>query len=196
MRLVTSSLSSVLALSSMALAAAPAEDAAHGGESGGGLPQLNVETYASQIFWLVITFLILYFLCAKVFLPRLGGIIEERRNRIADDFDQASEFKKQAEDAETAYKKALADARARAAQIAAETKAQIDAEIAEMQAETDRELESEIQAAEARIASTAAAANAAVNEAAKETTKALVSALIDETPSDDAVDSALARAAA
>ena len=127
--------------------------------------------------------------------PRLGGIIEERRNRIADDFDQAAEFKRQAEEAEEAYKKSLADAKARAAQIAAETRAQIDAEIAELQAETDKELEAELSAAEERIANTTKAANAAVLEAARETTKALVAALIDETPSDDAIDTALNHAA-
>lgn len=182
-------------LSGVAFAAAPAaEGDDHGG--GGGLPQLNPESYASQVFWLVITFLILYFLCARIFLPRLGGIIEERRNRIADDFDQAAEFKREAEEAEAAYLKALADARARAAQIASETRARIDADIAEMQAETDRELEAELSAAEERIAKTAEDAQAAVMEAARETTKALVSSLIDETPSDDAVENALGRAAA
>ncbi|RFB04885.1 F0F1 ATP synthase subunit B family protein [Parvularcula marina] len=181
-------------LSGVALAAAPAADGEDHGNSGG-LPQLEFDTYPSQVFWLVITFLILYFLCAKVFLPRLGGIIEERRNRIADDFDQAAEFKRQAEEAEEAYKKSLADAKARAAQIAAETRAQIDAEIAELQAETDKELEAELSAAEERIANTTKAANAAVLEAARETTKALVAALIDETPSDDAIDTALNHAA-
>ncbi|MEM9234597.1 MAG: F0F1 ATP synthase subunit B' [Pseudomonadota bacterium] len=191
MRIALTLLSSASLLTSAALAAAPAEE---GGEASGGLPQLDVDTYASQIFWLLITFGILYFLCARVFLPRLGGIIEERRNRIADDFDQAAEFKREAEEAEAAYMKSLADAKARAAQIAAETRAQIDAEIAELQAETDRELEAELSSSEDRIAKTTKAANAAVMDAAKETTKALVVALIDESPSDDAVDSALNRA--
>lgn len=186
-------LSSLPVLTGTVLAADPAA----GGDSheSGGLPQLETETFASQVFWLLITFFILYFLSAKIFLPRLGGIIEERRNRIADDFDQAAEFKRQAEEAEDAYKKSLADAKARAAQIAAETRGQLDAEIAELQAETDRELEAELTAAEERIEKTTQAANAAVMEAARETTKALVAALIDETPSDDAIDSALGRAA-
>lgn len=166
------------------------------GESSSGLPQLKVETFPSQIFWLVIFFLLLYWLCANIFLPRLGGIIEERRNRIADDFDQAAEFKREADTAEAAYNKALADAKASAAQIAAETRAQLDTEIAEMEAETDQQLEAEITAAEARIAETASKAAESVVEAAKDTTKALVSALIDETPSDEAVDAALSSASA
>lgn len=171
----------VLASSAMA-----AEEA-----SGGGLPQFDTTTYPSQIFWLLITFFALYFLCSQIFLPRIGGIIEERRNRIADDYDQAADFKRQAETAEAAYLKSLADAKARAAQIAAETRASLDAEIAEMQAETDRQLEADIEAAEERIAATAAKATAGIREAAKDTTKALVDALIDETPSDEAVEAAL-----
>lgn len=182
-----------LALVGTASAAAPAEvaDAAGVEAEGGGLPQLNTETYASQVFWLLVSFILLYFLMSRLFLPRLGSVIEERRQRIADDFDKASEFKRQAEEAEASYKQALADARARASRIAQETRDQIDAEIKAMQAETDSKLESEIAAAETRIAETSAKAAEAVREAARETTRAVVMALIDEQPSDDAVDAAI-----
>ncbi|NNU17594.1 F0F1 ATP synthase subunit B' [Parvularcula sp. ZS-1/3] len=169
-----------------ALAAAPAE-----GEAEGGLPQLNTETYASQVFWLLIAFLVLYLLMSRIFLPRLGGMIEERRQRVADDFDKAAEFKRQAEEAEAEYKRALSDAKARASKIAQETRDEIDAEIRAMQADTDQKLEAEIAAAEARIEETSAQAASAVREAARETTRAVVMALIDEQPSDDAVDAAL-----
>lgn len=175
-----------LALVGTALAAEPAA-----GEAEGGLPQLNTDTYASQVFWLLIAFVILYLLMSRIFLPRLGSVIEERRQRIADDFDKASEFKRQAEEAEAAYKQALADARARASRIAQETRDQIDAEIKAMQAETDRKLEAQISAAETRIAETSARAAEAVREAARETTRAVVMALIDEQPGDDAIDAAL-----
>lgn len=186
---------SALAAAGPAFAAEVADVAdAAGVESEGGLPQLNSETYASQIFWLLIAFLVLYLLMSRIFLPRLGGVIEERRQRIADDFDKASEFKRQAEEAEASYKQALADAKARASRIAQETREQIDGEIKAMQAETDSKLEAEIEAAEARIAETSAKAAATVKEAARETTRAVVMALIDETPSDDAVDAALASA--
>lgn len=157
----------------------------------GGLPQLQVETYPSQIFWLLITFGILYFVCARVFLPRIGGVIEERTNRIADDLDTAADAKREAEVAEAAYLQSLADAKARAVQIAAETKASLDKEVAEMEAETNERLESDIEAAEKRIIETAAKAQEGIRQAAHDTTKELVRALIDETPSDDAVEAAL-----
>ena len=188
MRPLLSAGASLFALVGAALAAGPAEEAE------GGLPQLDSSTYASQIFWLLVTFALLYFLMSKVFLPRLGGVIEERRNRIADDYDQAAEFKRQAEAARAAYDRALADAKARAASVHAETKAQIDADIAEAEAESEQHLAAEIAAAEARIAQTAEAAREAVATAARDTTKALVEALIGEEPSDATVTAALDRA--
>lgn len=182
-----------LALISTGMAADEVSDVAEaaGVESEGGLPQLDVSTYAGQVFWLLITFVLLYLLMARVFLPRLGSVIEERRQRIADDFDKAAEFKRQAEEAEAAYRKALADARARASRIAQETRDQIDADIKAMQAETDAKLDAEIEAAERRIAATSARAAEAVRAAARETVRDIVVALIDETPSDDAVDAAI-----
>lgn len=174
----------------VATGAAIAAEAASG-EAEGGLPQSDVSTFASQIFWLLIAFVILYLLVARQFLPRIGGVIEERRQRIADDFDKAAEFKRQAEEAEAAYKQALADARARASRIAQDTRDQIDADIKTMQAETDEKLAGEIAAAETRIAETSAKAAETVRQAARETTREVVLALIDETPSDDAIDAAL-----
>lgn len=193
--LLSLSASVVAVLPVSALAAAPAAGPEAAAETGG-LPQLETSTYVSQVFWLLIAFLILYLLCARIFLPRLGGIIEERRNRIANDFDKAAEYKREAEEAQQAFNQALADARARAAQIASETRARIDEEIAEMTADADREIEADIAAAEERIRATGEEAAAAVRRAAHDTTKAVVNALIDETPSDDAVENALSTVAA
>ena len=189
LRTLPAGLASTLLLAGSALAADTAE-----GDGGGGLPQFDTSTFASQVFWLLIAFVVLYLLVSRLFVPRIGGIIEERRQRIADDFDKAAEFKRQAEEAEAGYKQALADARARASRIAQETRDQIDADIKKMQAETDAKLEAEITAAETRIAKTSAKAAETVREAARETTRAVVVALIDETPSDDAIDAALAAA--
>lgn len=187
MRWLQAGAAGALAFAGSAFAADPAGEEA----ATGGLPQLDISTYAGQVFWLLVFFGVLYLLMSRIFLPRLGSIIEERRSRIADDHDKAAEFKRQADEAEAGYKKALADARANASKIAAETREQIDAEIRAMQAETDKKLDADIDAAEARIAETSAKAAATVREAAKDTTREIVVALIDETPSDDTIDAAL-----
>ena len=176
-------------------AAAAAKDA-HAEASAGTLPQLDPTWWPSQLFWLAITFGILYWLMSGSFLPRIGGAIEERRDRIADDLDHAGDFKRQAEDAEKAYETALADARAKAQTIAAQTRAEVDEEIAKMQAETDAKLDEQLAAAEERINAMKENAAAKVREAAAETTQAIVEALIDETPTPEAVSKAIDTASA
>lgn len=172
--------------------AAAAEDA-HGASSGG-LPQLDPAWWPSQLFWLALTFGVLYFLMARHFLPALGRAIEERKNRIADDLDKASELNLQAKEAEEQYNTALAGAKARAQAIAAETRADVDAEIAALQAETDGKLNEKVAVAESRIATMAAAADEKVREAARDTARAVVETLIDEAPSDDVIANAIAAA--
>jgi len=172
-------------------AAAAAQAAAEGHEETVGLPQLDPSSYPGQLLWLAIAFGLLYWMMSQLFLPKIGGVIEERRDRIADDYDRAAELKRQAEEAEEAYNQALADARARASAIAAETREKLDAEIREMQAEADARAEAEIRAAESRIAEMRDQAAAQVRIAARETAKAVVEALIDETPNDEAVAKAV-----
>lgn len=188
---------SLTAAASHLVAAASAAGAAgaHEEAASAGLPQLDPSSWPSQLFWLALTFGVLYWAMAGKFLPSLGGAIEERRDRIADDLDQAAEFKGQAESAEAAYNKSLADARAKAQAIAADTRAEMDKEIAALSAETGEALEKQLAAADARITKMKADAAAKVREAAAETTRAVVEALIDEAPTDDAVAKAVSAAA-
>lgn len=173
-------------------AAAAAETAGHAEEAkSGGLPQFDASSFPSQIFWLVIMFGLLYWILSTFVLPKIGGVIEERRDRIADDLDTASEFKRKAEDAEAKYNQDLADAKAKAQSIAAETRDVLDAEIAEMQTEADAKADADIAAAETRIAEMKTQATAKVREAATETTRAVVEILIDERPTEDAIKAAM-----
>ena len=178
------------------IAAAAATEVPHGAEeaASGGLPQFDPSSFPSQLFWLAVTFGFLYWIMSSMVLPRLGGTIEERRDRIADDFDQAAEFKRQAEEAERNYNQSLADAKAKSQAIAAEKRAEIDAEISKMQAEADAKDEVTLKAAEAKLVELKDAATAKIRDAASDTASSIVSALIDETPADDAVSSAVEQA--
>ncbi len=75
------------------------------------MPQLDVSTFPSQIFWLAVFFVVLYLLMARLALPKIEKIIEERRNRVDGDLDKAGEMKTEAEAVIAAYEKALLDAR-------------------------------------------------------------------------------------
>ena len=173
------------------MAAAAAEEAASGG-----LPQFEASTFPSQLFWLVATFLILYWFMSSVALPKIGGVIEERSDRMADDLDKAAELNAQAEQAKETYEKALADAKAKASSIAAETRKDIDAEIAKLQAETDERLAAKVAEAEARIAAAQENVGEQMRLAAVDVAGSLVAALIEETPSEDTVRAAVEAARA
>ena len=63
------------------------------------MPQLDIPDYGPQVFWLVVTFVILLILMWSLALPRIGRVLEQRRKHIADDLEQAEKLKTDAEEA-------------------------------------------------------------------------------------------------
>jgi len=113
-----------------------AEDAPHGGghadaagEPGGahaaaehsssGLPQLDASTFPSQLFWLAVTFAVLYFYFSRKALPEISGVIENRRERIQSDLDTAEKLRQDAERAQAEYEALLTGARTEATALLA-----------------------------------------------------------------------------
>jgi len=139
----------VLAPESHSEYAEEAAHAAHGAEAA--FPPFDPTYFASQLFWLAISFFVLYVLLSRFVLPRIGSAIEDRRDRIADDLDTAAQLKAQADETVRTYEKSLADARAKAHSVAAEAKATADAEIAEAIRQADADLEAKLEQSEVRI---------------------------------------------
>jgi F-type H+-transporting ATPase subunit b len=160
-------------------------------EHGGGFPPFNRETFASQLFWLVICFAALYVMVSKLILPRMGTIIAARRDRIAGDLAEAGRMKDEADGAVAAYEKALADARTRAQAIAAETRDKLNATAETNRKDLEAKLHGRLAEAEKSIASTKSAAMANVRGIAHEAATAIVTRLIGITPSPDTVASAV-----
>ena len=79
------------------------------------MPQLNPEFFASQIFWLIISFAILYIVMAKFALPKIADVIESRRDIIARDFEDAEDYKKDSVIIEQNYLDSIKAAREKAA---------------------------------------------------------------------------------
>ena len=75
------------------------------------MPQLEVGTYASQIFWLIIAFSTLYYLLSRKALPRIAEILEARQDRIAADLDQAQRLRADTEETLSIYEERMAKAR-------------------------------------------------------------------------------------
>lgn len=164
------------------------------GEHKGGFPPFQSQTFASQLVWLVIAFVLLYVLMAKWALPRVGGILESRQKRIDGDIAEAGALKTQSDEAVAAYEKALADARANAQAIANETRDK-QAAAAEARRKTlEDEINVKLADAEKTIAATKTAAMSNVRGIAEDTTRAIVEHLIGTAPGEKAVADAVAEA--
>ncbi|HWG80032.1 MAG TPA: F0F1 ATP synthase subunit B' [Stellaceae bacterium] len=115
------------------------------------MPQLDVSTFPTQLFWLAVTFIALYILMATLGLPRVAKIIDARRGRVDGDLEKAGQMKAEAEAVIAAYERALAEARAQAQQTLKETTERLGAEAAKRQSAIAEKLAAETAAAEKRI---------------------------------------------
>ena len=152
------------------------EEAGHAAEKAG-MPQLDFTTFPNQIFWLVVTLVVIYLLLSKIVLPRVAGILAERKGVITGDLAAAEELKQNAVAAEKSYQEALVQARAEGAAIIAETRAVIQKDLAAATAKADVQIAAKAAESEGRINEIKAGAVAAVAEVARDTAEALVQAL-------------------
>jgi F-type H+-transporting ATPase subunit b len=146
------------------------------------MPQLDAHSFASQLFWLVATFVPLYLILWKVALPRVVSTLEGRQSHIDHDLERASSLKEEADQAIVRYQAALAEARATARQeLRAATEAAA-AEAAQRHAALAQKLDQDIAAAEARIATARDAAVGEIGELVRELAGMAVERLSVEAP--------------
>lgn len=169
----------------------------HAGEAHGakpGLPQLDTTTFASQLFWLLISFAVLYFVISRIAAPKIGGVIADRAGRIKGDLDTAAQAKRDSEAAMAGYDKALADARAKALKSSDQMRNAVQAEINAKNDQASKQLAADTAKAEASIGAMRDAAMARVGDVARETAADIVQKLSGEAA--DAGDLAAAVSAA
>lgn len=116
------------------------------------MPQLDPSLFSTQLFWLFVSFLVLFLIAWKTALPRVADVLNARRNRIDGDLERAQALKIEAEEVLSAYEKALADASAEAQGIHRQMAQSLAAERTRRQEELSRKLSAQTRDAEARIA--------------------------------------------
>lgn len=139
-----------------------------------GMPQLDFSTFGNQIFWLVLALFAIYFVLSRVALPRIAAILAERQGTITNDIAAAEDLKLKAQEAEAAYEKALATARAEANMIADETKAAIQTDLNDAIAKADAEIAAKAAEGEKAILEIREGAAVAVRDVAKEAAQEIV----------------------
>ena len=116
-----------------------------------GMPQLDPTYWASQAFWLILTFTVLYISIAKLYLPKIKNNLDDRENKIKDDLDAANKFKDLSELKLKEYEKILENSKKEVIKIHLESKNKLDKDIQTKKDVMDKEIETEITKAQQEI---------------------------------------------
>lgn len=156
---------------------APVGACVDAGGSALGMPQLCADWIPNQIFWLILCLIAIYFVMSRIALPRIGAVLAERSGTITNDIAAAEELKQKAVEAEDAYNKALADARAEANRIVTDAKAEIQTQLDAELAKADEKIMAKTAESEKAIAEIRDSAEQSVLDVAKDTAKEIVAAM-------------------
>ena len=144
-----------------------------------GMPQLNPEFWAAQIFWLILTFSSLYLIIWKVFLPKITLSIENRKSRVVNDLDEAQKLKENAEKKLNEYNKIIEESKKEAKKIIEDNKKKLDRDIKNKKYKFNDEIEKELMAAEKEIKDLKKSSISNINNIAAETSAEVIKQIID-----------------
>ena len=156
------------------------------------MPQFDTSTFVSQIFWLVVSFAVVFVFVWRIVLPRIAATLENRQRKIGDDLARAGELADQADEVLSAYEARLAEARAGAHEELHAAAMRAAAEGEKKNTALADKLASDMAAARDRIAAESAAAAGNVKGIAEDIARLAVERLIGSAPDSDAVKSAVA----
>jgi len=147
------------------------------GDSSGGLPQLDITTWPSQLFWLVVTFVIGYVLISSLVAPSISSVLENRSTKISDDIETAKKAQYNAKEVYTSYEETLSEARSQAAIAAAKALKEAKAETASRDAAINKKLAASAKKAEARLSKMRDEALSSLEDLATETSQKIIAEL-------------------
>jgi len=113
-----------------------------------GMPQLDPTYWASQAFWLILIFTLLYLVLSKMFIPKIKESIDDRENKIKDDLDEAQKLKLVAEEKLKEYEVTIINAKKEVQKIIFESKNKLNSEIYNKKRKVEKEIEAEVKNAE------------------------------------------------
>jgi len=116
-----------------------------------GMPQLDPKYWASQAFWLILVFTILYVSIAKFYLPKIKNNLDNRESKIKDDLNNASKFKEMSESKLREYEKIMENAKKEVIKIHTEAQNTLDKDIKIKKEKIEKEIEQEVLKAQREI---------------------------------------------
>ena len=144
----------------------------------GGMPQLNPEFWISQIFWLTITFGILYVILSKLILPKISANLESRRSQISDNIEAADKQREESESKLKEYDEVISKSKIEAKNIFYQVREKILRDINTKRKVLDKQIDEEVQRVEEEIKILRLEAPIKIKKIAIETSSELVQKLI------------------
>ena len=148
------------------------------GAESGGMPQLNPEFWVSQIFWLTLTFGILYIVLSKLILPKISANLELRKSQIQENIEAAEKQRKSSDDKLKEYDKIILKSKLEAKNIFRDAREKVIKDINSKKETLDKQIDEEIKKAEQEIGVLRKNAPEKISKIAIETSTQLVKKLI------------------
>ena len=143
-----------------------------------GMPQLNPEFWASQIFWLILIFSGLYIVIWKIFFPKITDSIENRKSRIINDLNETQKLKENAEKKLREYNKIIEDTKKEAKKIIEDNKKKLENDIKSKKQKFNEEIEKELMSVEKEIKSLKKSSISSINKIAAEVSSEVIKQLV------------------
>lgn len=147
-------------------------------EGSAGLPQFEAEWFTSQLFWLAVSFALLYWLLSQALLPQIDGVMQARGKKIRSDIDAAAEANQAAQAELAVFERTLAEARSEARTLADQARLETEATRAQRSLEAEQRLSKRLAAVEERLAAGRPSRLEAAQAAGDEAARAIVAKLV------------------
>ena len=144
----------------------------------GGMPQLNPEFWISQIFWLTLTFGILYIILSKLILPKISDNLESRKSQILENIEAAEKQRENSEEKLKEYEEIVSKSKMEAKSIFNQAREKALKDISAKKEVLDKQIDEEISKAEQEIKELQSGAAEKINKIAIETSSELIQKLI------------------
>ena len=144
----------------------------------GGMPQLNPEFWISQIFWLTLTFGILYIVLSKLILPKISDNLESRKSQILENIEAAEKQRQNSEEKLKEYEEIVSKSKIEAKNIFNQAREKALKDISAKKEVLDKQIDDEIGKAEQEIKELQKRAPDKINKIAIETSSELIQKLI------------------
>ena len=152
-------------------------NSAFGSEAG--MPQLNPQFWAAQVFWLILVFSILYLIIWKIFLPRITYSIENRKSKIVDDINEAQKLKESVEKKIIEYNEIINNSKKEAKKLIDDSRKKLDRDIENKKQKFNVEIEEELKSVEKEIKDLKKSSLSNISNIAVQTSTEVIKQIID-----------------